>query len=181
MPGDILQIYAAGDLPIDIVLVKLCISVSVVSSYVSLHFAARTCIQDLVLRHGICPAALCGPATSGARVGNAKGAAEKQRKFTFRQLVAEALVYLTSTMAVALAVEKLDVVLNFTGAIACVPFMFIFPGLLLLKLDCNNTTDGFGSLRWRYNGYIFIVFGAAVCLVSVTTSVIDAAHLATIN
>ena len=137
--------------------------------------------QDLVLRHGICPAALCGRATSDARISNAKGAAEKQRKFTFRQLVTEALVYLTCTMAVAIAVEKLDVVLNFTGAIACVPFMLIFPGLLLLKLDCNNTKDGFGSLRWRYNGYFFVAFGVGVCLVSITTSVIDAAHLATIN
>jgi hypothetical protein len=49
-PGDILSAFPAN--LADVAVARFGIAISVISSYVALHFGARTCIQDLVLPQG---------------------------------------------------------------------------------------------------------------------------------
>jgi amino acid permease len=43
VPGDALKMYPSG--PIDVIMARFCIAISVVGSYTTLHFSARVCFQ----------------------------------------------------------------------------------------------------------------------------------------
>ena len=178
-PGDVLQMFPRGDL--DVATARVCIVLSVVGSYVTLHFAARSCLEDLLLtraqsraRPGSRPRARARSASGGgggaAAAGGGSGGGDGGGRFSPVQNAAEILVYLVGTVAVAMVVTKLDLVLDFIGSTTIIPLMFVFPGWLQLKMD-GNCAEVL-SLRGRYNGPVLITIGGvfSVCGFLVTAS-----------
>jgi len=163
VPGDILTVWdQGGRFPLDVMLAKLAIAVAVVASYTSLHFAARTCIEDLLLRG------------KKGEFDRSPGGVGGRATFNSRQLALENVAFVSGTMGVSLVVTQLDVVLNFVGALACMPFMFCIPGMLLHTMDGGNMVAKLGSLKYRHNGMAFIIFGIMASLAALTTCIIDA-------
>jgi hypothetical protein len=166
---------------LDVTIARVCIVVSVVGSYVTLHFAARACLEDLLLtraqsraRPGPRARARARSAAAGAAAGAAGaaggGVGDGGGGFSPVQNAAEISVYLVGTVAVAMVVTKLDLVLDFIGSTTIMPLMFVFPGWLQLKMDgdCAEVL----SLRGRYNGPVLIAIGGvlSVCGFLVTVS-----------
>ena len=191
VPGDILTIWEvdgdATDIPLDVMVAKVAISVSVISSFTTLHFAARTCFEDLLLggaqqQQQQQQQQQVSVAEEGEGVGGGggspgyNGGPRPQPHFSARGLALENVLFVSATMGVALAVQQLDVVLNFTGALCCMPFMFCLPGMLLRELD-RDSESPVGSLKWRHNGTLAVVFGSVMCVVTTATAVMDAAGM----
>lgn len=101
VPGDALKMFPEA--PADVILARFCIAISVVGSFTTLHFSARICLQDLLVK------------------GQEGG-------FTPRQRLFEIAIYLLCTVGVSMVLKQLDFVLDIVGAGAVIPFMFVFPG-----------------------------------------------------
>lgn len=135
IPGDALKMFPDG--PIDVILARFCIAISVVGSFTTLHFSARICLQDLVVK------------------GQEGG-------FTPRQRIYEIFIYLLCTVGVSMVLKELDFVLDLVGSVAIIPFMFVYPGMLAIQMDGNNK-ECF-SLKGKYNGYIMIILGVVLSI-----------------
>ena len=68
-----------------------------------------------------------------------------------------------------MAVNEIDVVFGFIGALIFIPLMFIVPGVLLWHLDGDNGLSKLGHSNWRYNGPAMIAFGIAVSVAYLVT------------
>jgi hypothetical protein len=124
---------------IDVLIARICIAVSVVGSFTTLHFSGFYCWQDLLLTkvHG-----------------------KKCKGFTFKQACVERVCFIGFCTGVALVVKQLGLVLDLTGAVAIMPMMFCFPGMLQLKLNeivNNGDSFPFYNLKSRFWGYFLIV------------------------
>jgi hypothetical protein len=104
-PGDILVAFPHDYNDINVA--RFGMSISVISSYVGLHFGARTCIRDLCLGG---------------------------EDFSRGQFAAEAVLYVFLTAGVAILVPEVEVVINLFTGTAGVALIFLFPGAMVVSL-----------------------------------------------
>ena len=93
------------------------------------------------------------------------------------------MVFLPLTGTTALLVPSITTVLALTGALTVVPFMFVYPGLLLLRLQ--KTGKGFmrpsrnflGLKPWHRSvvGVGFVIGGLTVSVISLAGTISDIA------
>ena len=84
------------------------IAISVLSSYVSIHYTIRTCFEDLCL------------SLTGRRLAGWRRAAQPA-------------LFVTFTTCIALGGAEISTVLGLNGAICGVTWLFYFPAMLLRK------------------------------------------------
>jgi amino acid permease len=153
VPGNALLMYPPD---IDVAIARVCIAVSVIGSFTTLHFSAFYCWQDLLLTE----------------------VPGKKSEFTFKQACTERFFFIAFCTGVALVIKELGLVLDLTGSVAIIPMMFCFPGMLQLKL--NEVVNGgksypFYSPKSRFWGYFFIGFGVILSLSSFVVIILDQA------
>jgi len=136
IPGDCLKMFPST---VDVTIARFCIAISVIASYTTLHFSARVCLEDLFKAFGWI----------------------SEDGFTNRQRVSEIFAYVAFTVAVSMVVTELDTVLGVVGSVAVIPFMFVFPGMLQMKIDDSKILF---SLKNRYNGLALIVLGITMAI-----------------
>jgi amino acid permease len=153
VPGNVLLIYPPE---IDVAIARICIAVSVVGSFTTLHFSGFYCWQDLLV----------------------KKVPGKKCEFTPMQATAERILFIGFCTGMAMVAKQLDVVLDLTGALAIIPMMFCFPGMLQLKLNeiVNNGEDfPFYNAKSRFWGYFLIAFGLILSLASFSVTILSIA------
>lgn len=113
------------------------IAVSVLSSYVSIHYTIRTCFEDLCL-------SLTGAKLAGWR-----------RR-------AQPALFVASTTLISLYAESISTVLGLNGAICGVTWIFYLPAALLRKETQHGKYRGFQALLVGGAGVViqFICLGA---------------------
>jgi len=160
VPGNALKIYPPD---IDVAIARICIAISVIGSFTSLHFSAFHCFQDLLAK---------------------KDELTGKHVFTTVQAVAARLIFIGVCTGVAMAVKDLDIVIDVAGAVAIIPIMFVFPGLLQLRLKTivyGDESIPFYSLTSNFWGYFLIVFGTVLSISSLIVIILDESGLVDIS
>ena len=184
VPGDALQMYPEGG--VDVIVARCCIAVSVVASYVTLHFTSSKCLEDVLLRRGRRSGGGGGGGADEGRGGGVDGAVGRKGKkvgnssqgqgqeqeqvqkhggFSPKQRAVEVVVFLAVTVGLSMVVQQLDLVLGVMGSVTVVPFMFVVPGLMQAELDRGRDRAGGAcllSLKGRHTGHALAALGAAL-------------------
>jgi amino acid permease len=148
-PGDILK--ALPKTAVDVTIARFSIAISVISSYVGLHFGVRTVFQDLLLKEG--------------------------QQFTKSQFYTEIALFLSVTSLLAIAIPDVATVIDFTAGSTIIALQFCFPGAMVIAL-ARLALAGEGSSEHAKSGPIgwtMLAFGVVMGMTSVAVTAVGAA------
>ena len=131
-----------GALELDVAIARLCVAVKVACSFAMLSFVARNCIKDVLLGHG--------------------------GQLSFPQFALLTTVYIGAMMVVAIEAGSVQLVLGFAGVVVVI-MAFIFPGLMLVKMELAPSH--------RVIGGGMVVFGVLIGALSLAEQVAKVLHL----
>jgi hypothetical protein len=155
--GDALMMFPLSA-PVSVA--RFFIAGSVVGSFTSLHFSARACWMDLLLsKHST-----SNPHADEASSSGSSSSSSSSSRFTFRQQLCEIGFFLAVTVGPALFLKELDMVLDLVGSMAVIPFMFVFPGALQVKMDGDGEHD-------KAIGYCMIGFGIIMAITGLSVTI----------
>jgi len=112
--------------PYDVHVARLSVAIAVLSLYPKLQWVARTCIDDLLVNHGVFEEV---KDEGGARV------------IPDRRFYLETVFYVVVTTLVACVVPQISVVMDFIGSTLAGLQVFVFPGLLWWKLKAREAAE----------------------------------------
>ena len=131
-----------GALELDVSIARLCVAVKVACSFAMLSFVARNCIKDVLLGHG--------------------------GQLSFPQFALLTTVYIGAMMLVAIEAGSVQLVLGFAGVVVVI-MAFIFPGLMLVKMELAPSH--------RVIGGGMVVFGVLIGALSLAEQMAKVLHL----
>ena len=142
--GDILLNLAAVD-SAGVRIVRLAFGLSLCLTYPCLHYAARRALDQLLF----------------SRRG-ATGRDSDGRDAPYVRLLALTCLLVGSSLGIALAVEQVEVVFGFTGAVASTMLSYVLPAAIHLMLRPHRVTD----MRANGTTAVFMLAGVAFGLVA---------------
>jgi len=104
--------------PYDVDVARACIAITVSASYPMLQFVSRACLDDLLVSHG-----LVAPRTGPGG------------PLPLHRLLLESIFYVVVTTLIAMVEPDVAAVMDYIGSSLALLQVFIFPALLLWKLD----------------------------------------------
>ena len=152
--GDILLNLASID-DTGVRLVRLAFGFSVCLTYPCLHYAARRALDQLLFRR--------------PRPGSTGRDTAASRDMPYPRQLGLTCLLVGSSLGIALAVDRVEIVFGFTGAVASTMLSYVLPAAIHLMLRPHRVTD------WRKNGgtAAFMVAGVAFGLVALVNHTID--------
>mmetsp|Transcript_19717 Transcript_19717/g.51653 ORF Transcript_19717/g.51653 Transcript_19717/m.51653 type:complete len:184 (-) Transcript_19717:244-795(-) len=167
---------------------RICVAISVVGSYATNHFVGLECFKDLVYPQSIPAVSEAAdeeqPVSTTWSDGGSIQAGDESEVLTSPWIARlHPVIFLPMTAYLSLVIPSITTIVAFTGALTVVPFMFVFPGLLLLHVQkaglafIKPSRHSSGSFLKPWHravvGYAFIVGGVAVSILSVCVTISD--------
>ena len=120
---------------------RICVAISVVGSYATNHFVGLECFKDLVYPPSIPAVSEAAdeeqPVSTTVSSGGGSIQAGDEGEVLTSPWIARLhpVIFLPMTAYLSLVIPSITTIVAFTGALTVVPFMFVFPGLLLLHVQ----------------------------------------------